>query len=279
MKKNNEIIAIKACGLDLFKVSGIIMMISLLIGITTFLFGEMIVPYTSSKSNEIWNMEVEKYDTRRFYGGDQIWYKAPNAIYWIKHFDSNNNIMENPTFYFFDSTFHLIKRIDAKRGVWNNGKWRIEEGIVQEKIIGHDYQSSKFNELLLEIPETPDTFIKGIKKPEDMSFQQLKKYSEMISQEGYDNTKYRIDMHIKPAQPFFILILTLIGIPVAIRINKGGTPLAVSVGVGICFLYMVFLGFARSFGVSGILPPILSAWIANLIFLFFGIYLMCNIER
>ena len=90
MKKNNEIIAIKACGLDLFKLSGIIMMISLLIGITTFLFGEMIVPYTSSKSNEIWNMEVEKYDTRRFYGGDQIWYKAPNAIYWIKHLYSNS---------------------------------------------------------------------------------------------------------------------------------------------------------------------------------------------
>lgn len=64
----------------------------------------------SSKSNEIWNIEVKKRDPARFYGGDQILYKSSDSIYWIRHFDSKNKIMGSPTSYFFDKAFRLIKR-------------------------------------------------------------------------------------------------------------------------------------------------------------------------
>lgn len=279
MQKKNEITAFKACGLDILRLSGILIFISMIIGFATFLFGEMIVPYTSSRSNEIWNIEVEKYDPGHFYGSDQIWYKSDNAIYWIKHFDSNKNILEHPTFFFFDNDFRLIKRIDGKRGVWLNGSWKIEEGIIQERVEHNRYKLSKFNERILEIPETPETFKKGVKKPEDMSYQQLKSYSETVYREGYDNTKYLVDMNIKLAHPLISVILTLIGIPLALGLKKGGTPLAVSIGVGICFIFIVTMGFSRSLGLAGILPPILSAWAANLIFVSLGILLMMHIER
>ena len=86
------------------------------------------------------------------------------------------NIIESPAFYFFNQDFRLVKRIDGKRGVWSNGKWKIENGVIQEKTIGDDFKSRPFKELSLEIPETPNTFIKGIKRPEDMSYRQLKQY-------------------------------------------------------------------------------------------------------
>ncbi|MFC1866645.1 LPS export ABC transporter permease LptG [Thermodesulfobacteriota bacterium] len=279
LKKNNEIMAMKACGLNLHKLSQSIIIISLLISIITFLFSELIVPYTSSRSNEIWDIEVEKQDPTRFYGSDQIWYKSSNAIYWIRHFDSERNIMQNPTFYFFDKDFRLVKRIDGRAGIWQNGIWRIEEGVVQKEEGNGDYELTKFKELFLEIPETPDTFVRKIKKPEDMSFQQLKNYSEKVRNEGYDNTRYLVDMNIKLAFPFISLVLVLLGIPIALKLKIGGIPLAVSIGVGLCFLYMITFSFSRSLGLSGVLPPILSAWTANLIFILFGIYLMMGIER
>ena len=61
--------------------------------------------------------------------------------------------------------------------------------------------------------------------------------------------------------------------------EKIGTPFAVSLGVCLFFLYYIVLAFARSLGLSGILPSILSAWLANLVFFFFGVYLMMKVER
>jgi lipopolysaccharide export system permease protein len=125
MKKKNEVIALKACGLDILKLSGIVIIISLFIGIATFLLSEVIVPFTSSRSNEIWNIDVEKYNPGRFFGTNQIWYKSQNSIYWIRHFDSQKDTMESPTFYFFDDAFRLIKRIDGKKAVWTGSLWKI----------------------------------------------------------------------------------------------------------------------------------------------------------
>ncbi|MBW1887254.1 MAG: LPS export ABC transporter permease LptG [Deltaproteobacteria bacterium] len=279
MKKNNEIMAMKSCGLDILKISQIIIVLSLLVGLTVFLFSEIIVPYASSRSNDIWSIEVNKQDPTRFYGSNQIWYKGSDSIYWIKNFDSEKGIMENPTFYFFDKAFRLIKRIDGRRGIWQDGIWKIEEGIMQEAQDDKVYKLSKFDELYLEIPETPETFVRDVKLPEDMSYRELKRYSKRIRQEGYDNTRYLVDMNLKIAFPFISFIMVLVGIPIALGLKKGGIPLAVSVGIGGCFLYMITLSFSRSLGLSGIFPPALSAWAANLIFFFFGLYLMMNIER
>jgi lipopolysaccharide export system permease protein len=72
--------------------------------------------------------------------------------------------------------------------------------------------------------------------------------------------------------------MILIGIPIALGMKKGGTPLAVSLGIAACFLYLVVFGFTRSLGLSGALPPILSAWFANVAFFFFGSYLIMRVE-
>ena len=279
MKKRNEIVAIKACVLNIFKMARPVFMASVFLGIALFLFSELVVPYASSRANEIWKIEVEKQDPGLYYGSNQIWYRGPDCIYWIRHFDSKKNIMERPTFYFFDKTFRLTKKIDGRRGFWEDSRWKIEEGVIQETVDGGDYTLKKFDTLYLDLPETPDTFVKSMKKPEEMSYWQLKKYAERVHAEGYDNTRYLVDMNIKAAFPLIILIMAFIGTAISL-IQKGDKiPLVVSIGVGICFTFMITFGFSRALGLAGVLPPILAAWLANLIFLFLGLYLMMHIER
>jgi lipopolysaccharide export system permease protein len=279
LKKNNEIMAMKACGIDIFELSRHIIAVSLLLSIISFLLSDKVVPYSSSKGNEIWEIGVEKQAPARFYGSDQIWYKTSNAIYWIKHFDSTANTMQNPIFYFFDKDFRLIKKIEAKRGTWQNGLWKLEEGIIQVAHDNGDYEVSRFKDLFLEIAETPDSFKRRIIEPEDMSYQQLKRYAGTVGAEGYDNTEYLVDLNLKLSFPLISLILALLGIPVALGLKTGGTSLAVSAGIGLCFLYYVVMGFSRSLGLSGILPPLLSAWTANLLFAFLGTYMIMTLER
>ena len=136
----------------------------------------------------------------------------------------------------------------------------------------------KFDEIQIELPEGPEVFVRPVRKPEEMSYWQLKRYAERVRIEGYDDTEYLVDMNIKLALPLVNLLMLLIGIPVALGIKRGGTPLAVSLGVGFCFLYLINLGFLRSLGLSGMLPPVLAAWSANVIFFFLGIYMMMRLK-
>ncbi len=279
LKGNNEIMALRASGFSVFALSKPIITASMGIALGLFLFSEILVPYASSRSNEIWAIEVEKRDPSRFYGENQIWYRGENAIYWIRHFNFKENKLESPILYFFDKTFQLIKRIEARQGAWKGGKWKLSDGILQELSSDGSYSLKKFSEIYLDLPETPETFKRSERKPEEMSFWQLQAYAKKVRQEGYDNTRYLVDMHVKVALPFVSLILVFAGIPIAIGMKRGGTPMAVSVGMGICFAYLLVLGFSRSLGLSGTLPPFLSAWIATFIFLLLGIYLMMQVEK
>jgi lipopolysaccharide export system permease protein len=279
MRKSREITALKACGVNLFNISQVVLFAGTAVGLVTFLCSEVLVPFASSRSNRIWNRDVEKQDPGLFYGSNQIWYKGPDRIYWIRSFDTRNQTMENPTLFFFDSSFRLIKRIEGKRGVWEDGRWSLEDAIIQERDERGDYRLERKERLSLALPERPESFMKGLKKPEEMGYWQLKHYAEQVREEGYDNSKYLVDMNIKIAFPFICLVLVILSIPVALGLKKGGTPLAVSIGILICFLYVLTLAFSRSLGLMGAIPPLLSAWLANLVFSFFGIYLMMRIER
>jgi lipopolysaccharide export system permease protein len=278
MKKNNEITAMKASGINMFEISKPVIFVSILVAGIMFLFSELIVPYASSRSNEIWNIEVKKNAPTRFYGHDHIWYRGANALYLIRRFDSKKNVMLDLSLYFFDKSFQLIKRIDARKGVWTGHNWKIQEGIVQEVKDEGGYSLMKFDEIQIDLPEGPEVFVRPVRKPEEMSYWQLKRYAERVRIEGYDDTEYLVDMNIKLALPLVNLLMVLIGIPVALGIKRGGTPLAVSLGVGFCFLYLINLGFLRSLGLSGMLPPVLAAWSANVIFFFLGIYMMMRLK-
>ena len=279
MKRNNEIIAMKSCGMNTFSISRPIMATCFVLVIFVFLVSEIIVPFTSSKSGEIWKTKAQQWNPKLLNRSFDIWYRSPNAIYKINVFDWQTKTMEQASFYFFDKHFHLIKRIDCRRGVWENGVWRLEDGIIQ--VLGKDgnYDIKRFHHFILHIPETPATFVKQEKDPDEMSYWQLKKYAKRIGLEGYDNTKYLVDLEVKTAFPWAIFVMAILGVPMALARFSDRVPLAFAAGVAICFVYMLLLGISRSLGLSGILPPLLSAWLANLVFFFVGLYWMIHAER
>ena len=130
----------------------------------------------------------------------------------------------------------------------------------------------------LVLPETAEAFLKIDKLPEEMSYWELRHHAVKTAHEGYDDTRFIVDQNLKLAFPLLSFIMVLMGIPIALILKKGGPPLAVCLGIAACFLYIVTFGLTRSLGYAGILPPTLSAWLANFIFLLLGTYLMMRVE-
>lgn len=274
MHKHNEILAMKNCGLSLFNLSYPILAVSVLAGIGTFFISESIVPITSSMANNIWNIQVEKRAPKGAYKLSQLWYRGKGSIYQIRTYDSRQKIIEGLTIFFFDKAFTLTKRIDARKATWINDRWNLKNGRIQEIGLDGSWKSIDFTDHSLQLPEGPQDFETSMKAPEEMSFWELRKYMKRLNEEGYDSTRSQVDLHTKIAFPFICPILTLVGIPLALRRKKGGIPLSITFAIGISFFYLLIFGLSRSLAISGALPPILGAWVANLLFSFFGIYLM-----
>jgi lipopolysaccharide export system permease protein len=279
MKKNNEIMALKACGINMLAFLRPLFFLALLLSVGLFLFSELVMPYSSSKANALYRKYVDKKDSATYYVTDHIWYKAHNAIYWISRFDRKNNVMYHPTFYFFDASFRVLKRIDGRMAVWKNHAWEVRNGITLTASGEEGYSLVKFKQLTLKLPEGPRAFSVEEKQPEEMGYWQLKRFARKVGKEGYDNSRYLVDLNIKLAFPFIVFVMVLIGAPTALGRNKGGTPVAIAIGVVACFFYLVLLGVSRALGLAGVLPPVLSAWLANGIFFFLGSYFVLKLDR
>jgi lipopolysaccharide export system permease protein len=79
--------------------------------------------------------------------------------------------------------------------------------------------------------------------------------------------------------PFTTFVLAAVAIPLAGRVRRHPSIAAV-VGIGfvIGFAYWVLLGLTNSLGLSGALPPAVSAWAANIVFLLIGVALFLSQE-
>lgn len=278
MNKHNEILALKNSGQSLFNLAYPLIAISIFIGIGSFFLSESFVPITSSRANHIWNVQVEKRNPQGAYKLSHLWYRGKDSIYQIRTYDSTKKIIEGLSIFFFDRNFKLRKRIDAKKATWIKGGWWLTDGLIQTIEPDGSRKSIRFKSQTIQLPETPENFERTMKSLEEMSFWELRDYTKKIREEGYDSTRSQVELNAKMAFPFISLVLMLVGIPLAFRRKKGGIPLSITIAIGISFVYLLAFGLSRSLALSGALPPILGAWLANLLFLLLGIYLMLSAE-
>ena len=98
-----------------------------------------------------------------------------------------------------------------------------------------------------------------------MGYAELRKYVDKIQSEGYDATRYIVDLHGKIAFTLVSIILVIIGISFSLMKTErsGGIMQSIGVGIFIGFSYWLVHAFAMSLGHSGTISPFLSAWFAN----------------
>ena len=278
--RNCEIIAMKANGISLCRISAPFIAIALMITVMTFVASEFIVPYANREANTIWRTKVKNKPTELVYKSEQLWYKGKDVIYNIQTLNAETRTLQGIVINQFDRDFRLVRRIQARSATWNKGQWRFRDGIIKEADSSGSYKITLFLERTFDLVETPDDFIKEAKYSDEMGFCDLRQYAQKIISEGYDASRYLVDMHTKLSFPFICVIMSLIGIPLALRKEKGvGTAAAIGISLGIIILYLVTFVVAQTFGYTRVVPPIVAAWFANILFGSIGVFLLLNTRQ
>jgi len=279
LSRNSEIVAMRANGISLYRSSVPILICSFLITLFTFVFSELITPYTNAKAEYIMTVDIRKKELKGIFKKEQLWYRGAKGIYSFDFFDPKNKVLQGITLNYLDRQMTLVMRVDAERAVWNRDHWMFHNLLIVHFDEGGFPVMERYKEKILDIPETPTDFQVVQKDSEQMGYFELRKYVRKIRSEGYDATQYLVDLHGKIAFPFVCVILAILGISFSLKTERsGGLAGSIFIGVTIGFSYWIIFAFAMSLGRAGNLPPLLAAWLTNLIFGSVALYLFRHVR-
>ncbi len=277
--KFSEITAMKANGISLYRIAFPALGIAAIVSVFLFFFTELVTPASIYKTEHIIKVEVQKQKAMGFFKQDEIWYRGHNAIYNFKMFDVQKNILRGITINQLNPNFTMKTRIDADRAEWQNNQWVFYNLLVTSFQEGQAPSLEWSKQKAIPLPEGPSDFKIIQKDAEKMGFFELRRYIHKIKAEGYDVSRYRVDLHGKLAFPFVCLILVFIGMSFSVRSERsGGLMQSLAAGIFIGASYWIVHAFSMSLGRSGTLPVFLSAWTANIIFAGLAAYLFYRIR-
>lgn len=258
-----------------------IIVLSIGISVLSFALQETLIPKATVLSNTIWSRAqmAAEAETRRIIRRN-LWFRSKSSIYNIQAYDEEQGLIEGFNSYEFEPDFSLRTRVVAESARQKGASWDTSNGLIKEYLSDGEIVVEKFREVQMEIPDVPGHYAAEDRPAEELNATELKHWIERMNVEGYDPTRYVVDLHFKFSFPFICTIMALIGLPLAFWNERGGgIALGIGAGMALSFMYLVFLGLSRSFGYSAILPPIISAWLPNVLFTVFGLYLFTHMKQ
>ncbi|MBI5892454.1 MAG: LPS export ABC transporter permease LptG [Deltaproteobacteria bacterium] len=279
LSRNVEITAMKAGGISVLKITFPIMLASLVISAMSFVIDEYIVPPAKKQVESIKKIRIDGKKQAASFKQNKMWYRGDDNIYSISHLDSKKGIIHGLTIYEIDKDFNVLSRIDAEEAKWLDGKWQITNGTKRQFRNG-SIKISAVKNGTAPIDENPEELQITEKIADEMSFTELKDYIAKLSLEGYDATRYIVDLHGKIAFPVINIIMVILGIPFALKTGRhSGIAMGIALSVIIGFSYWIVFAVTASLGYIGAIPPFFAAWSANFMFGIIGILMFMNVRQ
>ncbi len=275
ISRSHELTALKAAGVSLYRVSVPILGLAVLTSLLSGLFQELVVPALNERGEEIDRVKIRGQIPRHLQRQTRIWFRSADTRFFrLELLDPVTRDMHGVTILEVDRNFRLLNRLDAALAHWTPGGWEFSDGAFRE--IGPDggIVTVPFMATALDLPEKIDDFME-IQKPADaMGFVELWAYVRRLEESGHQARKYLVDLHSKLASPLAHVVAVLVAIPFALQSPRGGRLVGVGLAIAILAGYLVVHYSALAFAKADLLPPIIAAWTANVVFLGIGAALL-----
>lgn len=206
-----------------------------------------------------------------FYGGE-------NRYFYISEVANDTRELRNILVYELGQGV-FPRLTTAKRGRYEDNIWVLYDGVVQElDSEGFVTHETRFQQLEIVTDQGADVFLGNQRTTDEMNRRELREHIERFQRSGLKVLSFVVDYHIKLAMPMSSLIFALFAAPMTLH-SRAGRSFGVAVTLIVLLLYYVGTSVARSLGVNGVLPPLVSAWLVNGLFAVIGITLILRSDR
>lgn len=280
LAKKNEITAIKAAGVNLWKVIILFMVIGFIIGLSDFAARELVVPATSLFNEKVKKEKIQKEEIYvRTEFKNLIVSLQNNTRLTIGYLNTDEKYMQNIVIENYDEDFYLKRLILAAEGRWKNKTWMLENGVIR-KFENDFWKEIYFKEFDSELRLKPSDIAFNKKRYEMMNTYEFQKYINQLRIFGKTALQERIALNIRYASVFCHIIVMMIGIPFALGFGpRLGKILSFTMALIAAFLYWGVQAITQSLGENAIISPFMAAWLPNFIFFAIGLFLLVRVKK
>ncbi len=267
LQRHSELIAMRASGMGLRYLATPLLAAGALLSLIGFLNSEFVMPAYNARAHYIQSVEIEKKQQRIIFSQHQLWLRGPdNSIANIDLVSPNRREMLGLNIFKLNPDFTIRERITARALVWDHGAWRLQGSRTfttrGDAVVSHPSDGEVFN-----IVESPADLGAIVKDSAEMNFTELWDYVRRLRNSGYPATPYEVDLYGKLAFPLSSLLMVMISLPFSIHgVRSGGAAKGFAIALLIAFVYWMLMSVGSSLGDSGVLPPFIAAWLANVCF-------------
>lgn len=294
---DNEIIAMKASGISLYRILFPLYVFALCIGLVMMVFAEVVVPKANQQKTQIEKFidarrhgdfgaryslslfssrERNRHDVFLANGDGRIVY----AEYYIAGTHTATNVAiitpETLTARTGARGARILSRIDADSMVYREHHW-VLRNVVSRTFLQDGVRLDRVPALDASfINREPSDFAQVDRRPDAMNFLQLREYIQRVRAKGGDASEWLVDLYMKISFPFVSFVIVFFGAPMVAGSMKRGKASGFGVALMISFAFYAFINIFQVLGRSGAVNPLLAAWISNLFF--FGLGLIMHVR-
>lgn len=276
--KSNELTAMRAGGISLLRLLVPLILAATFLGLIHFALNEYIVPAGVRTADHILRTEV-KGKTAAMTKQDNLWFRDQNTLYHIDLVNPKAGTMSGVTLYAMDDELQVEMRTDAAKVKFADNQWMTKQATIRrfDTLTGQLKSEESGVNLALPLSKQPGDFSTSSGDNEELNFTQLRRLSRKMRQEGLDAKRYLVDMYARLAAPVACLIMAFVAIPFALQKSRNvNLSLGISISVLIGVAFFIVQSTLMALGYTGVLPPFIAAWAADIIFLLFSCFLILS---
>ena len=280
LDKTNQMIALKSCGISLYRSFAPVLALSLAVAALLYVMQEHVLPYSNQRQDNLRNL-IKGQPIQTFYQPGRKWiFGEENQLYTYNYYDSERRIFAELSIFHLDvGQSRLSRHIYAQKATWEERtqSWKLSSGWTRgfEKEEG---SFTTFKQRNITLPEGPDYFVKEVKESSQMTYSELRAYTQDLRKGGFEVDHLRTELHTKIALPVVNMIMAVLGVPFAFSMGRRGALYGIAVGVMIGIVYWGVSGVFGTLGVHGMLSPLLAAWGPNILFGSGGLLLLATVR-
>ena len=302
LARRNEITAMKAGGISVFRAAGPVLGMGVLASLALYGLQEFVLPATNKVAAAQFNIikgrpaqSSDQFDRRwlvasddRFYNFDYIVERDRPPVRGVAE-PGNGGEFSVYGLSIYDiepKAWELRERTFVSRASWSSASrsYDLENGWQRTTGASSSYQPFSHRRVRAIGPdpggeiEAPPYFRREEKPSDTMGFWELRAYIASLETRGFDVAKHRVQLQRKVAFPMVGLVMTLLAVPFSFVVARRGALYGIGIAIIMAIVYWAVLSGFEAFGNNAYLHPALAAWAPNLLFGAAGLYLILTLE-
>ncbi|MGQ9707642.1 MAG: LptF/LptG family permease [bacterium] len=272
MARYNELSAFKSSGVVIYQLFVPASVVGLVTVFVYLLGTEFVTIPFNRRLSDLRRYVIEKHALPSAQRQQDVYRIDGSLILWARELErtgssSKRAVLRNLSMIQLDKNRHVVQRIDGESAIYDNSGW-IGYGLKKRDFdqTGKEYYTSLAKAELLPLSEASIEWTAPLRPTEEMPTVLLRRYIKQMKAIGENVAREEVEYHYRLSYALTGLIVILLGLPLSVKLRRGGVMFGLGLGLLFSFLYWGVIQTCRAFGTSQVVTPALAAWLPNIVF-------------